>query len=460
VLAGGEAFGRGAGNVIVQTEHVVRDAVYRTAGTLAGWQGGVAALAVGNDRLALMTSAAFAGPLLEVMSEPSGGVHFTGASRLGKTTAVIMAGSAWGRPDSKAQIRPWRGTANGLEAVAAGTSDTLLILDEIGQAESREVADTIYMLANEAGKQRATRTGAARGVASWRTLLLSTGEITLADKMGEAGKRPMAGLEVRLINLKADAGAGLGIFQNLHGRKSSAALVEEIKANALANYGAASRAFLGRLALDRADHPGELGEVLSALRERFLAQNVPDGANGQIRSVASRFALIGAAGELARDYGVLPWPAGEAMRAAGACFRAWLAERGGTSSGEDKTALAQVRMFLEAHGESRFTALNGTINGTDLPMATRTVNRAGFRRRTDEADGERWEYLILPEAWKSEICKGMDAARTADLLAARGWLLGGNERHRAARVRIPGEGQLRLYHVSGAIMEGDADGAL
>ncbi len=466
VLPGGDAFGRGSADTILQADHAGTDAAYRAAGTLARWQADVAALAVGNDRLALFLAAAFAGPLLDVLGEPSGGVHLVGNSRTGKSTAAVLAASVWGRPTADAQMRQWRGTANGLEGTAAETADALLILDEMGQADGREVGDVVYMLANEAGKQRASRTGTARRRQSWRVLFLSTGEITLAQKMGEAGKKVMAGLEVRMVNLPADAGAGLGVFQTIHGRPDPAALAEELRDAARKHHGTASRLFLARLAQDRAAHGADLRATLDALRAGFRDAHVPADAAPQVRSVSGRFALIGAAGELARDYGVLPWPAGEAMRAAGACFAAWLAERGGTGSGEDAAALAQVRAFLETHGESRFTVLLPPTIGAEpsSPDVARTINRAGFRRPAGSGDGERWEYLILPETWKAEVCKGLDARRTAELLAGRGLMVGGTERHRAGLVTIPGEGKRRVYRVSGAILgdepaEGGTDGA-
>ena len=206
----------------------------------------------------------------------------------------------------------------------------------------------------------------------------------------------------------------------------------------------------------RASNPDKLHATLNALRDAFLDRHVPGGATGQVRSVAGRFALIAVAGELARDYGVLPWPEGEALRAAGACFLAWLAQRGGAGPAEDAAALAQVRGFLEAHGEFRFTTLTTPVSGLEpaLPDVTRTINRVGFRRRVSGDSDERWEYWILPEAWKNEVCKGLDAKRTADLLAARKFLLGSTERHRAALETIPGEGKRRVYRVSGAILEG------
>jgi putative DNA primase/helicase len=176
------------------------------------------------------------------------------------------------------------------------------------------------------------------------------------------------------------------------------------------------------------------------------------------------------AGELARDYDVLPWPVGEALRAAGACFLVWLAARGGAGAAEDAIALAQVRAFLEAHSESRFTPLlpSATGSGPSPPELTRTVNRAGWRRHAKKDEGssknnvsdkqdvsEQWEFLILPETWKSEVCKGLDGKRVAEILVERMLLLGATARHRAGLVTIPGEGKRRVYIVSGAILEGD-----
>jgi uncharacterized protein (DUF927 family) len=466
VLPGGEAFGRGAANVILQAEHMTADIAYRASGNVTDWQQNVAKLAVGNDRLALFLSAAFTGPLLDLMGEPSGGLHLFGNSRTGKTTAAVAAASVWGRPTSDAQMRSWRGTANGLEATAADTVDALLILDEMGQADAREVGDVVYMLANESGKQRASRGGGTRRRQTWRILFLSTGETTLAQKMGEANKRTMAGLEVRLVSLPADAGVGLGVFQNLHGRANASTLAEELRDAARKDYGVAARRFLDRLARDRADDLAELRGAIEDWREAFIAKHVSDDAAGQVRSVASRFALIVAAGELAIEYGVLPWPEGEAMRAAGACFGVWLSARGGSGCGEDTVALAQVRAFIEAHGESRFTYLTPpSEKGGDAaaPEAARTINRAGFRRRVGNRDAEQWEFLVLPEIWKNEVCKGLDPARTAELLHGRKLLLGWTRKHPACAITIPGEGKRRVYRISGAIMgdepEGGADGA-
>ena len=188
---------------------------FRQAGSLAAWRDDVASWCIGNSRLLLAVSAAFAAPLLDVVGEEGGGLHLRGASRIGKTTALRVAASVWGGNvggGAEAYLRQWRSTSNATEGVAATHSDTLLALDELGQADPREVGATAYMLASGQGKNRMDRAGALRAVARFRSLFLSTGELSLGYKIAEAGSAMKAGQEVRLVDLPADAGAGLGLF--------------------------------------------------------------------------------------------------------------------------------------------------------------------------------------------------------------------------------------------------------
>ncbi len=458
VLPTGEVFGPAGARVILQTGRAGAGDAFRAAGSLAEWQREVARPAVGNDRLALFIAAAFAPPLLDVTGEPSGGINAVGNSRIGKTTMVRVAASVWGRADSGAQIRTWRVTSNGLEGVAEQTCDALLVLDELSQADAREAGAIVYQLSNEAGKSRAGRDGAARPVKTWRTTFLSTAEISLEAKLKEAGLRVMAGQEVRFVNLPADAGAGLGVFQHLHGYPDAGALAEHLREATRTHYGTASRAFLEPLARERATDPQALRARVRGLQDEFVARNVPAGVDGQVRSVASRFGLAAAAGELAREWGVLPWPAGEAMRAAGACFRAWLDERGGTGAAEDQQAIEQVRAFIEAHADSRFAYLRinpGTGEPIDEPL-TRTIHRAGYRR---PAAGGGWEYLVFEQAFRSAVCRGLDHRRVAKVLAARGFLIPDTDGRLAKKVRLPDGSRPRVYLIRGTILGDEPDPA-
>jgi hypothetical protein len=46
-----------------------------------------------------------------------------------------------------------------------------------------------------------------------------------------------------------------------------------------------------------------------------------------VKRVGARFALFALAGELAIDYGIVPWTEGEAVTAAAEMFRVWRAQR-------------------------------------------------------------------------------------------------------------------------------------
>jgi putative DNA primase/helicase len=152
--------GAKASSVIFQSGERTHDE-YTTAGNLAGWQKEVARHATTNPLLAVTLSAAFAGALLERCNAESGGLHYVGDSSSGKTGLIEAACSVWGGDNYK---RSWRSTSNGMEGVAAMFNDGLLALDEISECEPREVGAIVYSLGNGKGKQRASRTGSARGV--------------------------------------------------------------------------------------------------------------------------------------------------------------------------------------------------------------------------------------------------------------------------------------------------------
>ena len=434
---------------------------YDLAGTLDGWRGEVAALAVGNTRLMLAISTAFAAALLYPAQEESGGVHFHGDSSIGKTTLGHAAASVWGVP-----IRSWRTTANAAEATARGSCDALLVLDEISQADASTVDALAYMLGNQAGKARMRRDATARETITWRTLFISTGEIGLTAKLVEIGRRPRAGQGMRLIEIPADPGAGFGCFEDLHGRASGDALARHLKLASDQHRGHAARVFVEKVASEFA----EAGEAVADYRRRFVAANVTVGADGQALRAAGRFALIAAAGELATGWNIVPWPEGEAERAATVCFNAWLATRGGTEPQEIVEGLAQVRKFVEEHGNARFERAWDVRLDRDLKEIPeeRVINRAGFRRlaaakdqeseayaKDPEAGAKAYEFFVLPEVWRREICQGFDYVALANAMVAKGWMERGEGRNLAVKPRVPRYGLVRVYHILPAFLEAE-----
>lgn len=433
-------YGRQVGEeVLLQTSGRARPHTKR--GDLAGWQQDVGRLAIGNTRLAFAISVALIGAVKRLLHEESGGFNLRGKSSGGKSTILKVAASVWGCP-----VHSWRTTSNGAEAIAAAANDGLLVLDEVGQVDPREADALSYMLANGAGKARMSRSLIAREPPSWVLALLSSGEISLGEKIREGGRKVRAGQEVRVVDVPADAGAGMGAFEQLHGFASPDAFARHLQTASQQHVGHAAPAFLTKLVEDLAGHV----DTIDASRKDWVGRNVPPGADGQVSRVAAHFGLAAAVGELAAYWGVLPWDEGEAERAATACFRAWLRERGGIGAAELRDGFAQVRAFIESHGSGRFEPWPERIDGASSasPMEAKTINRVGFRRLVDTVDGQVWEYAILPEAWRNEVCAGRDAQEIAREMAARGWLRPGDGNHLQHKVTVPGHKTKRMYVVT------------
>lgn len=413
-------------------------------GTLPSWQKDVAALCRGNSRLMCAVSAMFAAPLLFLTGSDGGGVHFRSGSSDGKSTLLKVAASVCG--DDK-YMQTWRATDNALESTALCHCDAPLLLDEIGQMEGRSLGEAVYMLANGQAKSRAQRGGGLRERVSWRTLFISTGEDRFGDLMRKAGMTPKAGQEIRLAEIPADAGKGLGVFENLHGFVDGGALSKHLVEAARKQHGTAFPVFLQHLVKQQA----EVAQSVRECQKKFAVRCLNGDAHGQVRRVADRFALIAAAGELATEFGITGWQPGEAMGALVACFKAWLQQRGTEGKLEDEQAVEQVREFLRRYGESAFADWDRPAH-SDSHAPIRS-DRAGYRQFNKEA--EEVHYYIFHEVWVSRVCDGLNAADVGRLLLKLGYVERGKEADRPWTVRpsIPTEKRPRVVHILPKLFE-------
>ncbi len=432
-----ESIGQTDEIVVFQQAQAIEPA-FAVAGSAEQWRDAVAALAVGNSRLVFALSVAFAGMLAEIVGEDSGGFHLRGSSSSGKSTALKVAASVWGHPHTYPRL--WRATANGLEGLAALHNDGLLILDELSQLDPKEAGEAAYLLANGQGKTRASRIGAARQAARWSLLFLSAGEESLSALMGRVGKKANVGQEIRLADIEADAGAGMGSFEELHHQPTPAAFALALQEAATRYHGAVGIEWLRYIVNDRP----KLADYLVESMRQFVEETAPKEAAGQVLRVVRRFALVAAAGELATHYGLTGWPEGEAITAAQKCFAAWLEAFGGTANREERGMLSQVRAFFESHGASRFEDMDA--------IGQRILNRAGFYRYKN---GIR-EYMVLPEAFEREVCQGFDAKAVSRALKKAGWLASSGDGRATQKVRLPGiEAITRVYVFTSTMWEAE-----
>ncbi|WP_257252741.1 MULTISPECIES: DUF927 domain-containing protein [unclassified Endozoicomonas] len=414
----------------------------RQIGSHVDWKR-MSQLCEGNSRLVMAICAAFAAPLVELTGMESGGFNFVGGSSTGKTTALYVAASVYG---DQHYLNRWRATGNGLEAMAAAHNNALLILDELAQVSPREAGEIAYMLANGSGKARASVTGGSRTIVRWSLMFLSAGEITLAQHMREGGKKARAGQEVRMVDIPADAGAGMGMFENLHEIESPSRFAEVIRDLSAKAYGHGIVLFLEQVTDHISQDKLGLLDVIREAVDGFIGQVVPASADGQVRRVARRFGLLAAAGELATSVGITGWKEGEAMMAITTCFSAWLNERGGIGSQEEQSILEQVRYFFQCHGDSRFSEINRDANDVN----TQPLNRAGFRKKSDE----NILFLVFPEVFNKEVASGFNPKHVAQICAQAGYLLpDSNGKHSQSR-KIPGTDKKARYYIFTALVLG------
>jgi uncharacterized protein (DUF927 family) len=181
-----------------------------------------------------------------------------------------------------------------------------------------------------------------------------------------------AGQRVRIVDVSADAGAGMGMFENLHGFETPDAMARHLREAAQRHYGVAGRAYLKKIVPMIGDLQKQVADIIKGFSKAY----VPDGADGQVERVAQRFALIAAGGEIAARAGILPWDVGVAVEAAGKIFEAWIEERGGSAPAEEREGVEAVWprgepmktsgpfTILRASGSSRRLARVGTTTST------------------------------------------------------------------------------------------------
>jgi len=219
--------------------------------------------------------------------------------------------------------------------------------------------------------------------------------------MAEAGMKPKAGQEARLLSITV-TGFKHGAFETIHGEKNGADFANRLKSATSSHYGHAGPLFVERLLADESDLPA----YFDATRKLPVFQS----AEGAERRAADTFALIGMAGELATSYGLTGWDAGEAIKASVLMFNLWR-DTNRTGYTEGRQILEMIQDFIGKHGDSRFSSLD---NGGD---AAKVINRAGWWR--DKPEGRM--FVFLPAALK-EAATGFNIDQIIAALNTAGWI--------------------------------------
>lgn len=287
------------------------------------WKMNVAPYALNSSRIMLALCCGFSGFLLKLSGMEGGGFHLWGMSSIGKTSSAYMLASLAGSP--KDIVVLWNNTDKGLEEIAVAHNDSYLVLDESKLldkdvlAAAKIMQNRVYTLSGGKGKTRSAIY--ENKVAEWQVSIFSTGECSLQQLAASGNIERLEGENVRVIDVHADAGSEMGIFESLpDGVNSSNELVHAIKDATHRYYGSAKPAFLKRLVADIQDDRESVKRKLEKGIEFFLDKHKVDRNSGIQVRIAKRFAIAYVAGSMAVKYGVLPFTKQDVMKGISTCY--------------------------------------------------------------------------------------------------------------------------------------------
>jgi putative DNA primase/helicase len=389
----------------------------RTGGTWEGWCEAVQRGA-SSPAAWLAIYGAVASVLVDFLGLTEGYVlDWSGETSRGKTTVLRVAASVWGEPTPHGLMQSWSLTSARAEGVAGMLQHLPLILDDTKQARRPDVVSALlysHVFGQARGRAKPGRAGQSVGLrvsATWRSVLLSTGE-------------------ARATSFSQDAGARARTLCFVGAPLEDARQAQAITLGVLAHYGHLGPRVVRSLQQDGAP------EWVS-LRDHYREQFAPHGAVAG--RLADAVALLDLAQRVAERAGC-PVAEGEPIQAA--IQAAMLADH---DADIPATALGDVLSTAMA----RTTSLWGrhTVTSQGEPV----VPAGGWLGGMDK--GDTWSHVDLRMTWVKEQLqtRGHDVDGVVTRWAERGWLDGSGGRE-SRTSRLDGVPQ-RVYRFRRSALE-------
>jgi hypothetical protein len=332
---------------------------------------------------AAVIAAALAAPLLEPLKCPNFAVHLVGESSRGKTSMLKCAASVYGDPRSPQWVASWNVTPSGAELRAAALNDLPQCYDEVGGGDAQAAERLVYGLVNGGGRTRATRDLGMRPTASWRTIVLSTGERELADESTATGA------QVRVVQLPVEG------FGELTGTQ-----VNAVRAACEAHAGSLGHAWLQEIAsIEDWPHYRDALALLTASLTKAAADPLQE-------RVAGYFAVLALVEMMASESFGIGEPQGGKLRA---LFESLGARENVQGVGERARDAVEQWVMSEPDAFPELQA--GPHGGLDEPKSNGVRVRHGFRR----PDGA---IMVIASSFRTFMSK---RARLAPRVVVREW---------------------------------------
>ena len=153
------------------------------AGTLSAWVNMVKEEVLGQTAMELILAAGFSAMFVPRLQAVSGQkalfVHMAGNSTAGKTTAEMLARSAFAHPECDRLFKHWINTKNALISSLDRNFGFPMVIDESGESNLTDFGDMIYTVCEGKGKERGKPDGGVRRAGRWSCTLISSGESKL-----------------------------------------------------------------------------------------------------------------------------------------------------------------------------------------------------------------------------------------------------------------------------------------
>ena len=291
----------------------------KRSGSLASWKSSIAAPAQSSSILMFSTSAAFAAPLLKVTRKNTFGFCLFGQSRSGKTLATVVAGSVIGS-GSVAHLLDWNATDNRLQEQLPELNDCLAPVDDLMSMKGSDrdkyerVKSLAYIFALGAAPGRHS-SYSSDGKENWRTIVLSSNEVSIRDLAVRSRAERNPGETVRWIDLPATFDGATDIFDRKSDVKQLLSWDQWFKA-CEKNQGHAFEAFLRLLIAQKPEARSFINAQI-----RAFAESVQDESDGNLaRDIAEKFGLVYAAGKMAIQFRLVPWKSAALEDAIKKCY--------------------------------------------------------------------------------------------------------------------------------------------
>ena len=287
-------------SLVFANDSIPRDA-FSARGSLADWVAMLRGFNAPECHTTALTArfcvyAGFASAALEPLGLRPFIIHLHGDTSKGKTTALKVVASIYGKPEEGKALIRWHGTFNGMMRRAEILKSIPLIIDDMSGDAKKHYSDLIYTVEGGVSKLKASKEDPMNTVKmrTWRLGLFTSGEPPLLSESALGGEA---------VRVWEFAGSPFG--------EDQPELIRTIEQTIAHNYGVGVRAFIPQLIKSR----DMLEKELSGYRGAAWVAGDANGYTPVERRMLKSLNAIFAVGVIANKLFNLGWDVAEDMAA-------------------------------------------------------------------------------------------------------------------------------------------------